>query len=340
MKKISILSCILLTGIISSCSNTKHTTKTTKPTAKTAKTEAGKPVVQAPVAKTQTAVNNEPFLTTQRGLQYKVITHGPAGGRKPVIGDQVEMHIHMHVLDSVIFDSRKMANDKPVPFPIQAPAFNGDPSEAFTLISVGDSVVILVPADSMKKAGANMPWLKDGGKVEYDVVLVSTRNPEEVKAEEAKLAAAQNGIDDKLLQDYFKKNNLHPQKTASGLYYIINKQGTGENAKPNQDVFVNYTGMTLDGKKFDSNVDSAFHHVAPFDFPLGQKRVIAGWDEGVALMKKGTKATLYIPSSLAYGHRGAGGAIGPDAVLIFEVEVTDIKAAAPPPPPPGNKGQN
>jgi peptidylprolyl isomerase len=65
--------------------------------------------------------------------------------------------------------------------------------------------------------------------------------------------------------------------------------------------------------------------VQPFNFPIGQQHVIKGWDEGVALMKKGGKATLYIPSSLAYGHRGAGGAIPPDAVLIFDVEVTDIK---------------
>ena len=265
------------------------------------------------------------YTTTPRGLKYKVVKHGPAGSRKPVAGDQVEMHVHMHVGDSVIFDSRKMGGDKPVPLAIAAPAFNGDPSEAFTLISVGDSVVILVPADSMKKAGANMPWLKPGGDVEYDIVLVSTKSAEEVKADEAKQAAAQNGIDDKLLQDYFKKNNLHVTKTPSGLYYRITQNGTGSQPTSGQNVTVNYTGKTMDGKPFDSNVDSAFHHVQPFSFPLGQKHVIAGWDEGVALFKKGTKGTLYIPSSLAYGHRGAGASIPADAVLIFDIEVVDFK---------------
>lgn len=267
---------------------------------------------------------NDGFTTTANGVKYKIVTHNP-NGRKPVIGDLAEMHIRFIAGDSTVFDSRKMNADKPVPLAIQKPAFNGDPAEAFVNIAVGDSAVIMAPADSMKKAGANMPWLKDGEMVEYDIVLVSVKSPEEMKAEEAKQAAAQNHIDDSLLQAYFKKNKLKPTKTASGLYYKITKQGTGDNPKTGQTVFVNYTGMTMDGKKFDSNVDSAFHHVQPFSFPLGQHHVIAGWDEGVALLKKGAKATLYIPSSLAYGHRGAGGSIPPDAVLIFEVEVADIQ---------------
>ncbi len=264
------------------------------------------------------------YTTTEHGVKYKIVTHGK--GRTPNIGDMVEMHIHFKAGDSVIFDSRKMNENKPVPLAIQNPQFNGDPAEAFVHIALGDSAVVLVPADSMtKNAHANMPWLKPGSMVEYDVVVTSVKTQEEMKAEQAAQAAKQNEIDDQLLQDYFKKNKIQAKKTASGLYYKIDKQGTGDNPKEGQAVYVNYTGMTLDGKKFDSNVDSAFHHVQPFSFPLGQHHVIAGWDEGIALIKKGGKGTLYIPSSLAYGHRGAGGSIPPDAVLIFEVEVTDIK---------------
>jgi len=262
------------------------------------------------------------FSTTPNNVKYKIVKHG--NGRKATVGDVMEMHVHFHVKDSSIFDSRKMNDGKPVPLTLQAPSFNGDPSEAFSALSVGDSAVILAPADSMKKV-ANMPWLKSGEYVEYDVVLVTAKSQAEAKKDDSIRATQQGGIDDKIIQDYLKANKIKATKTASGLYYAIKQPGKGEKPAAGKEVFVNYTGMTVNGKKFDSNVDSAFHHVQPFSFPLGQHRVIAGWDEGIALLNKGAKATLFIPSKLAYGHQGAGGSIPPDAVLIFDVELADIK---------------
>jgi FKBP-type peptidyl-prolyl cis-trans isomerase len=83
--------------------------------------------------------------------------------------------------------------------------------------------------------------------------------------------------------------------------------------------------MLLNGEKFDSNVDPKFNHVQPFEFTVGIGQVIKGWDEGLQLLNKGGKAKLIIPSSLAYGSRGAGAAIPPNSPLVFDVEVTDIK---------------
>jgi peptidylprolyl isomerase len=113
--------------------------------------------------------------------------------------------------------------------------------------------------------------------------------------------------------------------TDSGLRYEDHKIGAGATATAGQQVSVHYTGW-LDqggqkGKKFDSSVDRG----RPFGFPLGAGRVIRGWDEGVAGMKVGGKRTLYIPSKLGYGARGAGGAIPPNADLIFDVEVLKIQ---------------
>jgi FKBP-type peptidyl-prolyl cis-trans isomerase len=113
--------------------------------------------------------------------------------------------------------------------------------------------------------------------------------------------------------------------TASGLQITDTTVGTGASPKPGQTCVMHYTGWLYEdgkkGKKFDSSVDRN----EPFEFPIGQHRVIAGWDEGVATMKVGGKRTLIIPPSLGYGARGAGGAIPPNATLMFDVELLAVK---------------
>ena len=115
--------------------------------------------------------------------------------------------------------------------------------------------------------------------------------------------------------------------TASGLQIIDIKEGTGASPKPGQTCIMHYTGWLYEngqkGKKFDSSVDRN----EPFDFPIGQGRVIKGWDEGVATMKVGGKRKLIIPAHLGYGDRGAGGVIPPGATLIFEVELLGVQSA-------------
>jgi FKBP-type peptidyl-prolyl cis-trans isomerase len=109
--------------------------------------------------------------------------------------------------------------------------------------------------------------------------------------------------------------------TKSGLKYVDQKEGTGEEAKAGNTVSVHYTGWLKDGKKFDSSLDRG----QPFSFRLGAGQVIKGWDEGVAGMKMGGKRKLIIPPDLGYGKRGAGNVIPPDAELTFEVELLQIK---------------
>jgi FKBP-type peptidyl-prolyl cis-trans isomerase len=109
--------------------------------------------------------------------------------------------------------------------------------------------------------------------------------------------------------------------TASGLQYEDLVEGTGQQAKAGDNLQVHYTGWLTDGTKFDSSLDRG----SPFSFPLGAGRVIKGWDEGVAGMKVGGKRKLHIPAALAYGSRGAGGVIPPNAELIFEVELLGIR---------------
>ncbi len=109
--------------------------------------------------------------------------------------------------------------------------------------------------------------------------------------------------------------------TADGLKYWDTKVGTGATATAGHKVKVHYTGWLTNGKKFDSSVDRK----EPFEFKLGAGQVIKGWDEGVAGMKVGGKRRLEIPSDLGYGSRGAAGVIPPNATLIFDVELLDVK---------------
>src|SRR5262249_23427334 len=112
---------------------------------------------------------------------------------------------------------------------------------------------------------------------------------------------------------------------SSGLKITDTKVGTGATPKAGQTCVVHYTGWLYEngakGKKFDSSVDRN----EPFEFPVGMRRVIAGWDEGVASMKVGGKRTLFIPPGRGSRARGAGGVIAPNATLMFEVELLDVK---------------
>ena len=108
--------------------------------------------------------------------------------------------------------------------------------------------------------------------------------------------------------------------TASGLIYEDTIVGEGAEAKAGDHVVVHYTGWLTNGTKFDSSKDRN----DPFDFPLGQRHVISGWDEGMQGMKIGGTRKLTIPSELGYGARGAGGVIPPNATLVFEVELLGV----------------
>lgn len=267
------------------------------------------------------------YSNTPSGLQYRIVNDVP-GAQKAQVGDFVEMHINTHIGDSVLMNSRQMNNNQPVPLQVTAPSFNGDLMEGLTLLTEGDSAIFRIPVDSLLKMGNQpLPWIKAGAgqMVEYEVKVTSVRTQQQMKQQQEESAAKQKGVDDKILQQYFAEKKIKATKTPSGLYYSVAKKGTGPTAKAGQKVTVNYTGKTLDGNPFDSNVDPKFNHVQPFNFMLGMGQVIKGWDEGFALFNKGTKATLYIPSTLAYGAQSPSPAIPANGILMFDIELVNIE---------------
>ncbi|MES2621587.1 MAG: peptidylprolyl isomerase [Bacteroidota bacterium] len=140
-------------------------------------------------------------------------------------------------------------------------------------------------------------------------------------AKAAELKAQKDKAKNMTAEEYIKANNLKAQKTASGLYYVVEEEGKGAKAVAGKNVEVHYTGTLTDGSKFDSSRDRG----QPLPFTLGQGQVIKGWDEGIALMSVGSKYKLIIPANLGYGANGAGGVIPPNATLVFDTELMGVK---------------
>lgn len=155
-------------------------------------------------------------------------------------------------------------------------------------------------------------------------------NYQEAKNQAAGKLNAEKGV--KFLAENKTKAGI--KVTPSGLQYQVIKEGTGAHPLATETVKVHYEGKLIDGTIFDSSIQRG----EPIEFPLN--RVIPGWTEGVQLMTVGAKYRLFIPSELAYGDRGAAPTIGPNEVLVFEVELLGITPAAPeatPPTPENNK---
>jgi FKBP-type peptidyl-prolyl cis-trans isomerase len=152
-------------------------------------------------------------------------------------------------------------------------------------------------------------------KAEYEKGLAAEKQKADLKKTNAKKSEAG------MLQKYLKDNKITARPTASGLYFIEKVKGTGPQIKAGSKVSVQYTGTLLNGKKFDSSRDRGGK---PFEVEVGKSQVIKGWDEGLTMMKKGGKAILIIPSSIAYGEQEMGG-IPAYSPLVFDLEIVDVK---------------
>ena len=142
-------------------------------------------------------------------------------------------------------------------------------------------------------------------------------------------------IDTALIVSHLKEKSISTQQTASGIRYVVVKQGKGDMPTQGQTVKINYAGFLLDGRCFDSSIESVAkannvfseqrRPYEPLEIVLGYRQVIVGWEEVISLMNTGAKMTVYIPSGLAYGLQGRGELIRENAVLKFDMELLEIK---------------
>jgi len=152
---------------------------------------------------------------------------------------------------------------------------------------------------------------------------VGVQTLQQMQAEKSARMMKLQNAEAKEREAYLKKNNITVKPSQDGLYFILKKSGKGPLPKKGDEVFVQYTGYLLNGKKFDSSVDRG----KPFEFTLGMHQVIPGWDEGIAMLRKGGTAKLIIPSSL--GKRNMG-PIPPFSTLVFDVKLVSFHKAAKP----------
>lgn len=258
------------------------------------------------------------YQESKGGLLYKIFTEGK--GQKGKIGDYAEVSASWRTTDGKIIV-------QPTHMFIRIDSFKkkGDPLEIYSLIGVGDSASMLIPADRLLPASvfASQDSIKKNDNLCIDIKIHKIYSAEDYAPIAEGLAPSPFGDEDKTIKNWLEEHKLtdRAKKTKSGLYYVIEKDGSGAQPAAGDQMTMNYTGALLDGTKFDSNVDPKFNHVSPFEFALGQGAVIKGWDEGVPLFHVGGKGKLIIPSRLGYGEHGAGANIPPNAILVFDIEI-------------------
>ncbi|GMT44933.1 MAG: hypothetical protein IEMM0006_0765 [bacterium] len=269
------------------------------------------------------------FKKTSTGLYYKFY-HKSGDTTQPKLTEYAMVEMVYGIADSVLFDSRNLpASQRPMKIPIIKSIYKGDIYEGLEMMHVGDSAVFQSNADSVFKKLfriRKLPSFVDSTKdVYFAIKLVGVKTPQQLQAEDSAHMLKLQNDESKEREAYLKKNNITVKPTQDGLYFVPEKPGKGPHPKVGDKVSVHYTGYLLNGKKFDSSRDRG----KPFEFTLGKHQVIPGWDEGVAMLRKGGTAKLIIPSSLGYGTRNMG-PIPPFSTLVFDVELVNIQHAAKP----------
>ena len=261
------------------------------------------------------------YKTTDTGLYYKEIVKGT--GEQLKVGDVIKVNLAYYINDSLLFTTASLP--EPAYDMVRESIFKGDVYEGMRMMHVGDSMSFMINADSVFRKQFHAPiipeYVTPDAFLRWEVKIDDAMTEEAYQQmKQAEMAAMQQKAQDEF-DAYLAANGIDAQPTESGLVYVCTKKGKGPKPGYKQNVKVHYTGRLLDGTVFDSSVERG----EPIEFPLGVGQVIPGWDEGIALMSKGEKGVLYIPSMLAYGPRQAGELIKPFSNLIFEVELVDFK---------------
>lgn len=269
------------------------------------------------------------YQKTAGGMPYQLFRGKETQTAKT--GEYLKLHLTQKINDSVYYTT---GGKLPIYIPVGATSQPYDISELWTKLSPGDSLVTTQLMDTFLKrmpAGNLPPQFKKGDRIMTFLKVLGIISSDSLKiADEQKENAAYAKKEAAEIEKFLGAKINAVQRTSSGAYVEIIQEGSGELVKSGNFVSLNYTGSTFQGKVFDSNTDSTFKHVEPLKFSVGAGQMIKGFDEALLLVRKGTKAKVYIPSALGYGAAPPPGApIKPYEHLIFEFTVLDVQEKAP-----------
>lgn len=246
---------------------------------------------------------------TDDGLQYMVLKEGDKSLARPETGELIDVEYVATKMDGVEFDSSRARGVALARFKLDETTPNAAWLKGVKLMHPGDRYRFFVPPSLAYGEAGAPPRVGPNEAVIFEMELAKVVSPDR------SLAAAE-----KFLSENAEKEGV--TSTETGLQYEVISEGPADGKKPTaaDAVKVHYKGTLLDGTEFDSS----YSRGQPAEFPLG--RVIAGWTEGLQLMREGDKYRLFVPPSLGYGESGTpGGPIGPNEALIFEVELIEVK---------------
>ncbi len=290
------------------------------------------------------ACTSPSFNKTPSGILYKIVSSG--SGPLVKYGQILKFHFSQKLNDSVLYSSFHAV---PIYQKVDSVGSVFDPREVFPFLHKGDSVEIVQLADSILK---KMPpgqesILKKGDKITaYIKVIDIIAGDSLVQNDLTKEMQKETSKEDSDIKSYLAKKNITAQKSPRGVYVAIQSPGTGTQVDSGKYVSVTYTGkLFATGTRKTENVFETNAGREPIGFVVNSGQVIPGWDEGMKMLKQGGKATLYIPSTLAYAQQPVPGG-GAYENLIFDVEVMNVSDTAPkpkampgmPPQMPGGQG--
>ncbi len=256
---------------------------------------------------------------TASGLYYTVTEKGT--DRQAQKGDFVRVHYIIKLIDGTLIQS-SYDSGQPLEFTIGDGTMIAGFDQGIPLYNIGGKGTIYVPSElgwGERGGGAQIPPNAD---VYFEIELVSAMTAEEAQAEKLKANQAQMDTENKLIEEWLTTNNLTAQKSPDGIYYIVERQGTGAQPQTGQNVSIHYIGKLLDGYEFDQS----YKRGTPLTYQLGASNIIAGWNLGIPLFNVGGKGKIIIPSPLGYGPGGNPPAKIPgNSPLVFDMEVMDAK---------------
>lgn len=260
------------------------------------------------------------FKTTPNGLFYKFEREATKRHQLQP-GDLAYLHVEYWMGDSLIFNTKLINGNQPVAEAVKNHSYPGDVNEGIMMLSPGDIALFKTTLTNLAAhTNSPIPAYVTGEYATWRIEMTAVKTMEEQSKDQANLQQKE----DQEIKNYLAKNKLKGQRLESGVYVVTHQEGTGDVPTKGQTISVNYTGKLLNGTVFDSNVDPKFNHVTPIEFPVGAGRMIKGWDEAFITMRPGQKATIIIPSSLAYGKRSPSPAIPENSILVFDVEFLKI----------------